>query len=165
MQITGVYARNSHGSTYLRRTIKKNTGPLPVVGDTDIAVLLDRPNRLTYIIDFVQKTVRKVPATGSNSEANPPSREQFATTHAGEESLGKQVISGVECEGYRAPVPKFKKHFSETWYAPSLNFIVVKMSGYNVQKDPVESVLENIQLGPPDPNLFRPPQGFREVLR
>ncbi len=165
LEFSGYFARDSRGSTYLRRSFKKSTSHLPMVGPKDTVILSDRPNRLAYFIDLDQKTVRKEHEATSNWEADPLSRGRFAKARAGEESLGKQVISGVECEGYRAPVPKFKKHFTETWYAPSLNFLPVKMSGYTLDKDTVESVLENIQVGPPDPSLFRPPQGFREVFQ
>ena len=165
LEFTGTYARDDQGSTYIRRKLTRSKGPLPVIGPTDTAIVLDRPSRLAFFNDLTAKTVRKDNASSSNWQVGPQSRKQFDRSHAGEKSLGKQTISGIECEGYEAPEPRYKKHFNETWYALPLNFVVVKRTGYTLQKEPVETLLEGIQVGPPDPSLFRPPQGFREVFQ
>jgi hypothetical protein len=162
--LTGYFLRDSHGRSYTRMRITHTAIRVPLRGQTDFGILLDAPSHVIYYIDFVKKTFRKQELNTKVGGGVPQSREEFDKSRAGEEFLGKQVISGIDCEGYRVPVPHFKKHFNETWYAPSLNFLVVKSTVYYSMKQQTETLLEDMQAGPePEPGLFRLPSGFREV--
>jgi hypothetical protein len=166
VELAGYYVRDSHGRSYNRMRIAHYTSRFPLLGSTDYGRLHDRPSHLMYSIDFVKKTVRKEKSYPSTWGTEPQSRQEFDKARAGETFLGKQVISGIECEGYQAPAPHFKKQFNETWYAPSLNFFVVRSRyiGSSGQKQQVETLLEDIHVGlVPDPILFSLPTGFREV--
>lgn len=162
--LTGFLLRDSHGTTFKRMRFTHTTSQIPILGQTDFGILVDAPNLHIYFIDFVRKTFREQKLNSTPGATGPQTRDEFDKSRAGEEFLGKLVISGIECEGYRVPAPHFKKHFNETWYAPSLNFLVIRSSGYNTQKQQVETLLEDLRTGiEPDPNFFRLPSGFREV--
>ena len=163
-ELIGLYVRDSHGRSYNRLRVTSSPGSLPAYGMTDTATLFDRPSQKFFQIDFVRKTFRIQDPDPSNRSTEPLSREQFDKAHAGEKFLGKQVISGVECEGFQVPTPHFKNHFNETCYAPALNFMVIRATGYNPRKQRFEIRLEDIQAGrEPDPSLFRLPDGFKEA--
>jgi len=163
VESTGIYVRDSHGRSYSRVRGTYAAGA-PFFGRPDFGILDDRPSHLTYIIDFGRRTFRKEKTDPSEDITEPQTREEFDKARAGEEFLGKQVISGIECEGYQAPAPNYKKHFNETWYAPSLNFLVIRSTRYNPMKQQVKILLHTIRAGTePSPIFFRLPSSFREV--
>ena len=160
----GIYARDSQGRIFNRATLTHPGSPTPVRGSTDTGTIRDLPGHILYMVNYSLRRYYKRKMDPSLDKPEPQTGDEFDKLHAGETYLGKQVISGVECEGYQVPVPKYKKHFNETWYAPSLNFLVVRWTGYNPMKQKVETLLQNIQAGTePDSTLFLVPSGFQEV--
>ena len=167
-RIVGVYARNSLGLTY-RLFSAASCLPLAASG-ADFATLYDPDKGVTYVIDFRHKTATRVALTVAGLwevGPHPTSREVFEQKHTEDLPLGKQVISGVECEGYgiHDPKSKKKKKFTgEAWYAPALNFVAVKTEGRTPDGGTVSTVLEDVRVGEePEPGLFRIPEGFKLV--
>ena len=163
----GIYARNSTGSTY-RRVVASDHSPLPLIGATNVAYLFDRPSHFTYIIDFTRRSVtREIVDASKNTEYGPTPllRTAFDQHHAADVFLGVHVISGVECEGYRILNPRKKgKYLGEAWYAPSLNFLIVKSEGQAPDGGQVTKLLDDIHPSEePDPKYFRLPEGFKIV--
>ena len=91
------------------------------------------------------------------------SREDFNKLRRQDKFLGKKVVSGIECEGYKLHDPQREgKFLGEVWYAPALNFEPVK-SEYSLPGGlKTSTVIEDIQVGKePDPQLFRIPEDFQ----
>ena len=126
--ISGVFVRNSRGVSYTR-TVVSSRSAVPLVGALDSAILHDRPNQISYLIDFKTKTIRQQrDLLGSpDSAVVPTSRADFDKRHAADLSLGKQMVSGVECEGYKLADPRHKgKYHGEAWFAPSVDFLMIR---------------------------------------
>ena len=162
----GLIARDSHGNSYQEHKLGKNSTSLPVLGLTNDVILHDRTQHIVYVIDTSRKLFRKLQPDTNDMSITPLNREQFDQAHKGETFLGKKIISGVDCEGYQSHARFSKKYFNETWYAPSLNFLVVKAVTHNSPDQALQVSLEDLRVGAePDPSLFRLPEGFREVKR
>jgi len=161
-EVSGVFVRDGHGSIY-RRMTPRSRSRLPLHGD-DIAEFFDRPNNLSYWINYTKKTVKvQKGRPGVEPQAGELlTREAFDQFHAGQESLGQRTIEGYECEGYLVPDPSWKKHFAEGWYAPALNFLplLAKMQLRNGQQ--VTVLVTEMHAGKePDPGYFRAPPDFK----
>lgn len=157
-EASSYYARDSHGSLYMRVNRETHSG---LIRADRGAFLYDRPHQTTYYIDFKHKVVRvrPVPANlGPEYQPEPLSRQAFDDSHSGDTLLGRLVISGVECEGYRlSKVHSKVRSFNEVWYAPSLNFMPVRLEARHRSR-----LVQDIQVGvEPDPSLFRLPTGFK----
>jgi hypothetical protein len=162
--ITGAYVRNSQGASFTRRVVSTHSD-LPVVGALDTAFLNDRPNRTIYGIDFVNKTIKQESAPSGKPEfaVEPPSRADFDRQHAADLFLGKQQVSGVECEGYKLADPRHKgKYRGEGWFAPSLSFLAVRYIHRLPNGRETTILVENLEPGKePDPRFFILPKDFR----
>lgn len=162
----GVYVRDSQGVSYTRR-VSSTRSALPLRGAVDIAILHDRPNHTSYVIDFAKKTIqqRMDPSGNPDFAVEPLSRADFERRHAADLFLGKQVVSGVECEGYKIADPRHKgKYKGEGWFAPSLNFMMVRYHGRLPDGGEISTLLQDIEPGKePDPSFFRLPEGFKRV--
>lgn len=162
--IAGVYVRNGQGVSYTRR-VASTRSALPLQGARDVAFLHDRPNHITYVIDFVRKTIKQESDAPGNPDfaAEPMSRADFERLHAADLSLGKQMVSGVECEGYKVADPRHKgKYRGEEWFAPSLNFLLIRYAGRLPDGGETTTLVKDLEPGKePDPNLFRLPEGFK----
>jgi hypothetical protein len=166
IKVEGVYARNSQGMSYNRRTASTRS-PLPLVGTLDMAFFHDRPNHITYVIDFANRTIKQQSDPSGNPDfaLEPPSRAVFDARHAGDLSLGKQILSGVECEGYKLADPHHNgKYNGEEWFAPSLNFLAVRYEGRPIDGRQISFVIKDLESGrEPDPRFFVLPAGFKRV--
>jgi len=164
--IEGVYVRNSQGASYTRRAFSVRSA-LRVQGAINVAFLHDRPNHTTYIIDFTKKTIKQQshPAGNPDFALEPPLRPDFERRHASDLFLGKQIVSGVECEGYKIADQRHKgKYSGEGWYVPSLNFLMVRYHGRLPDGAEMSTLLQDIEPGKePDPSFFRLPEGFKRV--
>jgi hypothetical protein len=140
---------------------------LPLLGAVEVAILHDRPNHTSYIIDFAKKTIqRRMDPTGNpDFAAEPTSRAGFEKEHAADLHLGKQVLSGVECEGYKIADPRHKgKYNGEAWYAPSLNFLTIRYFGRLAEGGKISFLVKDLEVGKePDPSFFHLPEGFKQV--
>ena len=161
-EVSGVFVRDGHGSIYRRMTPRSHSA-FPLHGD-DIAELFDRPNNLSYWINYTNKTVKvQNGRPGVEPHAGELlTREAFDQFHAGQDSLGQLTIEGYECEGYLVPDASWKKHFAEVWYAPALNFLPLfaKMQRRSGQQVTVQ-VTEMFAGKEPDPGYFKIPPDFK----
>jgi hypothetical protein len=161
-EVSGVFVRDGHGSIYRRMTPRSHS-PLLLYGD-DIAELFDRPNNVSYWINYTKKTVK---VQNGRPGVQPHAgelliRETFDQFHAGQESLGQRTIEGYECEGYRVPDPSWKKHFAEVWYAPALNFLALLAKTQLRSGHEVTVQVTEMHAGKePDPGYFRVPPDFK----
>jgi hypothetical protein len=166
VEVSGVYVRDSRGSWFRRGTVSSKRAGLPVVGLTDTAFLYDRINRKLYLLDFTSKTIRvqNVGASGQPEFGDQPmSPQAFEQYHSQDKFLGKQMISGVECEGYAIHDSRYKgKYVREVWCAPSLNYLVIESKSRFQGAQEVTTLVEELQAGKePDPQYFRFPDGFK----
>lgn len=162
----GKYARDGHGNTYQeQKSVNYNTR-LREIGPPNKVVIHDRKNQVIYYIYPSKGTFRKERPKSGDLGTTPPTRDDFNRAHRDQVYVGKRKISGIDCEGFRTPAPFSPRNFNETWYAPSLNFMPIKASVYVDEHQRSETTLRNIKVGAePDENLFRLPEGFREVKR
>jgi hypothetical protein len=164
--LEGIYVRNSRGATYRRIAISLNSALL-VQGADEIANFHDRPHQITYMIDFTHKTIKPQsdPPDNPDFAVEPISGADFDRRHTADLNLGKQMIAGVECVGYKVADPHHKgKYLEEKWFAPPLNFLLVRYRGR--LPDGGERTLQVKDLEPgkePDPSIFVLPQGFQLV--
>jgi hypothetical protein len=140
---------------------------LPLAGALDTAFLHDRPRHIGYVIDFMNKTIRQESDPPGNPDfaVEPILRADFDTRHAADLSLGKQMVSGVECEGYKLADPRHKgKYRGEAWFAPSVDFLMVRYSARLPDGGTTTTLVKDLEPGKePDPSLFRLPEGFKLV--
>jgi hypothetical protein len=167
LEQSGVYVRDSSGRSFNRRNANLVGSTLATNGPTFVAFLFDRPNGISYTIDFSARKIKKemVRSMETGLLPNPITRETFDGNHLGDEFLGKMLISGVECEGFKRSINHRKGWDDlEEWFAPSLDFFVVKAHGHLSHGNEVSILLSDIHVGQePDPKYFRLPEGFKLV--
>lgn len=164
VQISGVYARDRSGTTYSR--LGDSSSKYANLGMPDMANLIDRVHRAQWKIYYFEKVALHLSLDVEEHpdySEQPMTREIFERTHAEDRRLGRKLISGIKCEGYRVRDPESKgKYRDEMWYAPDLNFLMVKSSSFPASGQVITVTLVDIQSGKdPDPNLFQIPAGFK----
>jgi hypothetical protein len=166
--ISGIYVRDKQGSWYRRSTARVTHGDLPLAGALDTAYLYQRVDNKLYLIDYTRKTIRASQVKDTHQAVlggNPMSQQTFEQYRSQDRFLGKQTISGVECEGYAIRDPRHKgKYVAEVWYAPSLNYLAVETKSRPQGDQWAATRVEEIQVGKePDPQYFRLPDGFKMI--
>ena len=172
---TALMYRDSEGRTRRDQTLS-HVGPFATAGDAPQIIFINDPVAgVNYMLDPRQRTVRKMPSRGgptpdwperrspSGNSSSAPSNNEPKT-----ESLGKQIIEGVEAEGTRTtitiPVGKIGNDqpleiVSERWYAPALQEVILSK-----HSDPRYGVntyrLKNINRSEPSTSLFQPPTDY-----
>jgi len=165
MQFQGIYARTASGITYSR--VGNLSGHDPWGRSRpDVALITDRPRHVQWKIDFHEKIVLHWDLAKDNPEfaEQPMTREVFEKMHAQDVSLGHRVISGMACDGYlvRDEENASKAYRHERWYAPALNFLLIRSRVSNPDGSITTQALIDIHTGQePDPVLFRFPEGFK----
>ena len=165
---TAIIARDSEGRTRREQTLG-GIGPLSTAATAEAApkfVFLHDPLLdVEYVIDLKQRTVEK---KSFHHQPPPANAELPKSANAKTESLGKQIIEGIEAEGTRSiitiPIGQIGNDraveiVSEQWYAPALQEIILSKHrdprlGENTYR------LTNIIRREPDAALFRPPADF-----
>ena len=164
VQLKGVYAQNESGATY-----EFWSQPLtPLASLPNLSVLIDRPTHARWEIDHNLLNVRRsdLKLRGHPEfSVEPMTWEVFLKSHADDESLGRRIVSGVECVDYRirnseTPLRMYRE---EICFAPSLNFQPIKYHHMYPEGKDVRMKLEKIQIGVPDPKMFQVPAGFRSL--
>jgi hypothetical protein len=160
--------RDSEGRT--RREQKLNyIGGFATSEDTPPMVFIDDPVAgVSYMLDSRQLSARKMPFRGAPPAGGPPPMRREGTSEAKTESLGKQMIEGVEAEGTRStitiPAGQIGNEnpleiVSERWYAPALQEVILSK-----HRDPRQGEytyrLTNINRSEPTPTLFQPPADY-----
>lgn len=166
---TGAVYRNGEGRT--RREQKLGAiGPIALEGEPQQVVFINDPvGGAHYVLDEGSRTARKLPYL-ENPPAQPPLPSDFAekADPVKTESLGKQMIEGVEAEGTRSTITipagrvgndRPLEIVSERWYSPELQVVVLSkhkdpFAGENVYR------LTNISRDEPALNLFEVPAGY-----
>jgi len=163
--MSGVYLRDSRGSTYYR--LRPISNSAIITNSLDIAVLYERPINTTYVINYTSKTVKakKERTEPIRLGPSPPPRQAFQNYHYLDQFLGTQVVAGVECEGYKIRGPGKKARYdNEVWYAPSLNFLAVAARHARSKHEEFVMLVTDIQLGREAPAAyFQVPKEFKII--
>jgi hypothetical protein len=163
--------RDSQGRTRREMTLD-GIGPFATTGEPAQLIFINDPVAgVHYILNQRDHTARKIgspPSIGDRPRNRPPHRLQ-APEEGRTESLGKQVIEGVEAEGARSviTIPEGRigndrqiEIVSERWDSPELQTVV--LSKHN---DPRfgETVyrLTNINRAEPAQTLFEVPADYK----
>lgn len=165
----GSVYRNSEGRTR-REQVLGAIGPFAIEGEPPHMAFINDPIMgLHYAIDLNNRTARKMSFRGSPPPPPPlPSDFQTKADPVRNESLGKQVIEGVEVEGTRATISipagrvgndRPLEIVSERWYSPELQIVILSK-----HKDPFAGEntyrLAHINREEPPMSLFEVPAGF-----
>lgn len=162
----GKFYRDGEGRTRLERTLTIG-GPFVISGDAPKVVFVYDPVAgVNYMLDEGQRIARKF-----SPPSNSPPSSQASTSSAQEkvETLGKQIIEGVEAEGLRTTVTipvgqigndRLIEIVSERWDATELKVVVLSK-----HKDPrlgeVIYRLTNINRGEQPKTLFEVPADYK----
>lgn len=177
--------RDSEGRTRREQTLN-NVGPFATAEDTPEMVFINDPVAgVNYTLDARSRTARKssarpeMPPDGrkppsfsesKRREPPPDGRKPSAESNSGAktETLGKQIIEGIEAEGTRTTItiPPEKSGYdqpleivSERWYAPALQEVILSK-----HRDPrygeTSYRLTNISRSEPPAVLFQPPADY-----
>ncbi len=166
---TALIYRDSEGRTRRDQTLS-HVGPFATSEDTPQIIFISDPVAgVSYMLDPRHHTVRKMSSRGGP----PPDRPQPRTpteADAKTESLGKQMIEGIEAEGTRTtvtiPVGKIGNDqpieiVSERWRSPALQEVMLSK-----HSDPRYGVntyrLKNINRNEPSTSLFQPPADYTQ---
>lgn len=157
--------RDSEGRT--RREQKLNAvGPFATQGDAPQLVFITDPVAgVAYSLNARDKTARKMTLhTGPPSDAPRPRQSSQAKT----ESLGRQIIEGVACDGTRSTITipagqigndRPIEIVSERWYSPELQVVVLsKHSDPRLGEHTYR--LTNINRSEPAVTLFQVPTDY-----
>lgn len=161
---TSAVYRDSEGRTRQEQTFS-NIGPFAATGEAPRLIFINDPVAgVNYQLDPRNHTARKMVLRGGPPAAPKPPSSSKAKT----ESLGKQVIEGVEAEGTRSTITipageigndRAIEIVSERWYAPSLQIVVLSK-----HRDPWMGEhtyrLTNLNRSEPDHTLFELPSDY-----
>jgi hypothetical protein len=157
--------RDSEGRTRREQTLD-SIGPFAASGAAPQMVFINDPVAgVQYTLDPRNRTARKLKL---RSGGPPPPHRPPSASQAKTDSLGKQMIEGVEAEGERSTltIPTGQigndrpiEIVSERWYSPELQVIV-----RSLHRDPRMGEhtyrLTNINRSEPDRSLFEPPADY-----
>ena len=155
-------ARNKDGSLFIYDAPTYS----PSSREHHVGTLEDAATGKTVRIDYDHQLVKVLgtPAPDELLPRRPPTREQYKG--ASSPDLGRRVISGVQCIGWKVPAKGRNYPGGEMWVAPSLNYAMVESTVLNYADNVLMEVhLEDIQVGrePDHTELFRIPEGFQIV--
>jgi hypothetical protein len=168
---TALIHRDSQGRTRREMTLD-GIGPFATAGEPARLIFINDPVAgVHYVLNQRDHTARKIGAPPQRGD-RPGNRFQHRPLESAEnktESLGKQVIEGIEAEGVRSviTIPEGRigndrpiEIVSERWDSPELQTVV--LSKHN---DPRfgETVyqLTNINRAEPPQNLFEVPSDYK----
>ncbi len=125
----------------------------------DIAVLVDPAQGITHVVIPDEKTYMEIQNTSSKSLMNNPF-EAFRTAAAkyGSHSAGKEALNGMMCR--KILVSQEGDELMTAWVAEELQFPVKVVLHVG---DGRTLELSNIQEGPQDDALFRPPDRYTQA--
>ena len=161
-EFTGVYARNESGAYYVEWFHSAKGRRLP-----DVAYLTDLSVHAVWEINYKLKNFHRIAlelADYPDLSAGPMTWQAFLISHGKDLSLGRKRLSGMDCVAYRIRSDTAQKIFwKEFWYAPALNFVLVRQQYLSPGGELTIRVMKDIRIGQPDPNLFHIPEGFSVV--
>jgi hypothetical protein len=165
----GAVYRNSEGRTRREQALGA-LGPIPMEGEPRQIIFINDPVAgAHYVLDVQEHSARKLPFRDIPAPAGPPQEFEDSPDPVKTESLGKQMIEGVEAVGTRStitiPVGRIGndrplKIVSERWFSPQLQIVVLSkhndpFSGENVYR------LSSISREEPPLTLFAVPADYR----
>ena len=169
---TGAVYRNGEGRTRREQTLGA-IGPIAIEGEPQQVIFINDPiGGAHYVLDVGNQKARKLPYLNA-----PPAPPQLPSDFEdkGEpvktESLGKQMIEGVEAEGTRSTITipagrvgndRPLEIVSERWYSPELQVVILSkhkdpFAGENIYR------LTSISRDEPPLTLFEVPAGYSVV--
>jgi hypothetical protein len=166
----GVVYRNGEGRTRREQTLGA-LGPIPMQGEPKQLIFINDPVAgAHYVMDVQEHSARKLPfRDGPPPPAALPPEFEGSPDPVETESLGKQLIEGVEAEGTRSTITipagrigndRPLKIVSERWFSPVLQIVVLSkhsdpFAGENVYR------LTKISRDEPPLTLFAVPADYR----
>lgn len=163
--------RDSDGRTRIEQTISK-IGPFEASGQArQVTSIQDPVAGVHYVLDAQSKTAQKMKAQGGPRPR--PQNHQLSSSPAKTESLGTQVIEGLQTEGTRTtftiPAGQIGNDrpidiVDERWYSPDLQVVVLSKHtdprmGEHVYR------LTNISRSEPARALFDVPSDYTVTER
>lgn len=165
---TALLARDSEGRTSRKQNLLRSS-----LGSTEAVVFIQDPvEGAAYVLDPRSRSARKIralpaeSATAINSIVAKATEADKKTIRS--ESLGAQVIEGVQAEGTRIlrTIPPGEignerplEIASETWYSPELQTIVMSRNRDARQGESTYKLID-IQRGEPGRTLFEVPADY-----
>lgn len=156
-----LWLRNSQGSVYRRKLRIKAPG-LSDKPASATAKLFDNTTGITYRIIYPTKSVLIMTKRGP---AVPTTSVSFHKQLTKDRFIGRKIIDGIECEGWRLTWGITNAHptggdAGVEWVAPSLNYIPLESV---INDDPYELVRRVTKIQPrtePDSHFFQLPAAF-----
>ncbi len=163
--------RDGEGRTRREQKLN-NIGGFATATDAPSMIFIDDPVAgVSYMLDTKNLKARKMQFRGAPPSGGGMSRPLMRREGGSElqtESLGKQIIEGVEAEGTRTTITipvgqmgndKPLEIISERWYSPVLQEVILRK-----HRDPrlgeYTYRLTNINRSEPAPTLFQPPTDY-----
>lgn len=160
---TAAVYRDSEGRTRHEQTFSA-IGPFAAAGEAPQLIFINDPVAgVQYVLDPRNRTARRVPL-----RRGPPPMAQQRLAQARTESLGRQMIEGVEAEGTRSTltIPEGRigndrpiEIVSERWYSPELQVVVLSRHHDPRLGDHLYR-LTNINRSEPPSSLFQVPTDY-----
>jgi hypothetical protein len=165
----GVVYRNTEGRTRREQKLAA-LGPIPIEGKPKELIFINDPVAgAHYVLDAQDHSARKLPFRDAPPAGDVAPEFEGSPDPVNTESLGKQMIEGIEAEGTRTTltIPAGRigndrplKIVSERWYSPELQIVVLSkhndpFSGDNVYR------LKGISREEPPLSLFAVPADYR----
>jgi len=164
--------RDSEGRTRREQTLQ-NIGPLAAsrpdgASPPPMVFINDPVAGINYMLDPQKHSARKMTFRAGGPPQAPPQFTKRDSPEAKTESLGKQVIEGIEAEGTRTTVTipagqigneRALEVVSERWYSAALQEVV--LSKYRDPRLGEHTYrLKNINRAEPAHSLFEPPADY-----
>jgi hypothetical protein len=168
---TALIYRDSEGRTRRDQTLN-HVGPFATSEDAPQMVFISDPVAGTsYMLDAGKRTMRKMSFRGGPPSSDRPQPRTPSDADTKTESLGKQVMEGVEAEGTKTTItiPAGKigndqplEIVTERWYSSALQEVI-----FSKHSDPLYGVstyrLKNINRSEPPTSLFQPPSDYTQM--
>ncbi len=160
---TAAVYRDSEGRTRHEQTLSA-IGPFAAAGEAPQLIFINDPVAgIQYVLDPRDRTARRVPLRGG-----PPPIPGQPPAQAKTESLGRQMMEGVEAEGRRSTltIPEGQigndrpiEIISERWYSPELQVVVLSRH-HDPRLGEYLYRLTNIDRSEPPSSLFQVPADY-----
>jgi hypothetical protein len=157
----GIYLRRSDGSAYERTIPQSGISP----DASDEAWLWLASEHKLYRIEYgVRRAVRMPPpADLLRFPYSLPSQQPVGRDGAPVEPIGRKVVSGLECEGFRR-LPEGNEGETLYWLSPALSSLPLLSRSPEGDRHQVVIRMEDVEVGKePDPRFFEIPAGFEVV--
>jgi hypothetical protein len=160
--------RDSEGRTRREQKLH-NIGGFATDADTPPMVFIDDPVAgVSYMLNARNLSARKMQFRGAPPVGGTPPMRRSEMSEAKTQSLGKQLMEGVEAEGTRATITipvgqmgneKPLEIVSERWYSPALQEVILSKH-YDPRQGQYTYRLTQINRSEPAPTLFQPPADY-----